>query len=162
MGLAPSSRDNKAPAATGVRYDSIPTLGDAIALATKAHRGQSYPSPEPEPYILHPLRVMRHVSRGDAQIVAVLHDVVEDTDVTLELLREIGFCDRIVTALDLLTRRPGETYEDYIHRLGDDPLAREVKFADIGDNLANNRELPHTSDNMARIARYEWALDVLK
>jgi hypothetical protein len=134
-----------------------PTLEDALVLATQAHRGQLYSSPNPEPYILHPLRVMLGVGSRVEQIVAVLHDVVEDTDVTLRTLEERGFGKPILIALDCLSHRPGEDYDDYIHRLAVDPIAREVKLSDLRDNLVNNRALPPTPENLARIARYERA-----
>lgn len=139
-----------------------PTLEDALNLAIEAHRGQLYPSPDPEPYILHPLRVMLGVPSRVAQIVAVLHDVVEDTRVTLSTLEERGFGRPILDAVDCLSHRPGETYEDYIDRLGADPIARQVKLSDLRDNLANNRALPPTQDNLARIARYERAQRILR
>jgi (p)ppGpp synthase/HD superfamily hydrolase len=133
------------------------TLEDALNLATEAHRGQVYPSPDPEPFILHPLRVMLGVTSRVAQIAAVLHDVVEDTNVTLSTLEAAGFGRPILNALDCLSHRPGEAYEDYIHRVAADPIARQVKLSDLRDNLANNRVLPPTQDNLARIARYEGA-----
>jgi (p)ppGpp synthase/HD superfamily hydrolase len=142
------------------RHDG-PTLEDALALALEAHRGQVYPAPDPEPYILHPIRVMLGVSLPEARIVAVLHDVVEDTDLTLKTLKDHGFGLRILEAVDSLTRRPGEAYEDYVRRLASNPIAREVKLSDLQDNLANNRLLPRTDDNLARIARYEHAQRVL-
>jgi (p)ppGpp synthase/HD superfamily hydrolase len=138
-----------------------PTFEDALSVALEAHRGQWYPAPEPEPFILHPLRVMLGVSAGPAQIVALLHDVVEDSPVTLRDLAEQGFDRQIVHAVDCLSRRSDEPYSDYIDRVAGDDLARKVKLSDLADNLANNRALPGTPDNMARIARYERALRVL-
>jgi len=85
-----------------------PTLEDAIELAIQTHCGQIYPSPEPEPNILHPLRVMLGVTSIVARVVAVLHDVVEDTNVTLEELEDRGFDRSILEAVDCLSRRPGE------------------------------------------------------
>jgi (p)ppGpp synthase/HD superfamily hydrolase len=134
-----------------------PTIEDALLVAVEAHRGQVYPAPDPEPFILHPLRVMLGVPSGVAQIVAMLHDVVEDTDVTLSGLEEMGFDRPILDAVDCLSRRPGEAYEDYIHRLAVNPIAQQVKLSDLRDNLVNNRALPPTRDNLARIARYEAA-----
>jgi (p)ppGpp synthase/HD superfamily hydrolase len=134
-----------------------PTLEDALDLAIEAHRGQVYPSPDPEPFILHPLRVMLGVPSGVAQIVAVLHDVVEDTKVTLTALEERGFGKPVLDAVDCLSHRPGESYDDYINRLAINPIARQVKLSDLRDNLANNRTLPPTQDNLARIDRYERA-----
>jgi (p)ppGpp synthase/HD superfamily hydrolase len=139
-----------------------PTLDDALAVALEAHRGRLYPAPNPEPFILHPLRVMLGVTSKAAQIVAILHDVVEDSDVTLGDLKDRGFNALIVDAVDHLTRREGEDYEDYIGRVGSNPLAREVKLSDLADNLANNRALPETPDNLTRIARYERAERTLR
>lgn len=121
----------------------------------------SRPAPEPEPYILHPLRVMLGVTSRVAQIVAVLHDVVEDSDTTLSALAEQGFSQAILDALDCITHRPGEAYEDYVDRLAANPIARQVKLSDLRDNLANNRSLRPTSETLARIARYERALRTL-
>jgi (p)ppGpp synthase/HD superfamily hydrolase len=134
-----------------------PTLEDALMLAAQAHRGQIYPSLVPEPFILHPLRVMLGVSSGVAQVVAVLHDTVEDTEVTLSTLEERGFSRPILDAIDCLSHRSGEAYEDYIDRLAPNRIARQVKLSDLRENLATNRALPPTRDNLARIARYERA-----
>jgi hypothetical protein len=91
------------------------------------------------------------------QIVAILHDVVEDTDVTLSALEKRGFDRLVLDAVDCLSHRAGEGYEDYIDRLAANPIARQVKLSDLRDNLANNRALPPTPDNLARIDRYERA-----
>ncbi len=138
-----------------------PTIEDALSVAIKAHRGQWYPAPEPEPFILHPLRVMLGVTSPRARIVALLHDVVEDSSVTLRDLEDKGFDRPILHAIDCLSRRSDEPYADYIERVATDDLAREVKLSDLADNLANNRALPATTDNLARIARYEHAQRVL-
>jgi (p)ppGpp synthase/HD superfamily hydrolase len=130
----------------------------AIELAARAHRGQRYPSPEAEPYIEHPLRVMRAVRGLRAQATAVLHDVLEDTPVTAEDLRGAELSGEVVDAVVALTRRPGQTYEEYIERVAGNALAREVKLADLADNLANNRRLPRRPDVVARIERYERAV----
>ena len=97
------------------RVRAEPTLEDALDLAIGAHRGQVYPSPDPEPFILHPLRVMLGVTSRVAQIAAVLHDVVEDTNVTLSALEERGFGKPVLDAVDCLSHRPGEAYDDYIN-----------------------------------------------
>jgi (p)ppGpp synthase/HD superfamily hydrolase len=101
------------------------------------------------------------VTSRTAQIVAVLHDVVEDSEFTLTDLAARGFDAEVVAAVDCLTRRGDETYADYILRAAQDPIAREVKLADLADNLANNRALPPTPENRARIGRYEEAQRVL-
>jgi (p)ppGpp synthase/HD superfamily hydrolase len=138
-----------------------PTLEDAIALAAHWHRGQRYPSVTGEPFILHPLRVMLQLDSDDARIVAVLHDVLEDTACSVIDLRRAGYSDSVIEALERLTRRDGEAYDPYIERIAGDPLARQVKLADLMDNLANNRRLAAVSarrDVRERITRYERAL----
>ena len=91
-------------------------------------------------------------------MAAVLHDVLEDTPVTVDELRAEGLPDDVIDAVIVLTRRDGTSYEDYIERVALNPIARDVKAADIADNLANNRRLPVTPEVAERIARYERAL----
>src|SRR5436190_14376663 len=93
------------------------TLEDALLVAVEAHRGQMYPAPDPEPFIVHPLRVMLRVSSKPARIVALLHDVVEDSDVTLHDLADRGYDAFVLDAVDCLSRRPDEEYEVYISRV---------------------------------------------
>lgn len=119
----------------------MPTLEDAIVLAVHSHRGHRYPTDEVgrDPFILHPLRVMLSVATEDERIVAVLHDVIEDSDTTLDDVRRLGLSDLVVEAIDLLTHRETEPYETYIERIADNPLARSVKLADLRDNLEHNQ-----------------------
>jgi (p)ppGpp synthase/HD superfamily hydrolase len=135
-----------------------PSVEDAISMAARAHRGQRYPSPEREPYIFHPLRVMLSFNDPADQVVAVLHDVVEDTDLELRHLAEAGYPPDIVAAVDSLTRRAHESYEDYIERVAENKVGRRVKLADLKENLANNLRRPRSPGNAERIARYERAL----
>jgi (p)ppGpp synthase/HD superfamily hydrolase len=139
-----------------------PTIEDAIALAARLHRGARYPSLESEPYIFHPLRLMLRFTDPVEQAAAVLHDAVEDTDLTLDELRDAGYPPQIVDAIDALTHREDESYEQYIERVALNPVARQVKTADIEENLANNRRSPDAPRNADRILRYEAALDVLR
>lgn len=128
------------------------TLERAIQIAAQAHAGQL--DKGGHPYILHPLRVMLRVSAGDARIAAVLHDVVEDSDVTLAQLRAEGFSDEVLDALDALTKRPGETRMQAAARAVAVPLAREVKLADNAENMDLSR-LPHpTPKDLARLEEY--------
>lgn len=115
-------------------------LERAIAIATEAHKGQT--RFDGSDYINHPLRVMRtleiqgHSER--AQIVGVLHDTVEDSDLTFADLRAEGFGDLIIHPLELLTKQKGEgavDYETYIQRLAVNACSRAVKKADLFDNL---------------------------
>jgi (p)ppGpp synthase/HD superfamily hydrolase len=138
---------------------SAPTLEDAIALAASAHRGQGYPTAalRREPFILHPLRVLLRLATDEERTVAALHDVLEDTPITLDELRRQGYRPAILVAVDRLTRRNGEPYAAYIERVAADPLARRVKLADLADNLAHNRDVDAPADERARVARYERA-----
>jgi hypothetical protein len=135
-----------------------PSVEDAIALAARAHRGQVYPSPEAEPYIFHPLRLMLACITPVDQMAAVLHDVVEDTDLELRDLEEAGYPTELVAAIDSLTLRPEEPYDEYIERLASNDIARRVKVLDVKENLANNRRAPAAPGNAERVKRYEMAL----
>ena len=90
-------------------------LSKAIELAARAHDGQTGRSGQP--YILHPLRVMINCEGETAKICAALHDVVENSDITFDDLRAEGFNEEILTVIDCLTRRDGESYDDYIGRI---------------------------------------------
>jgi (p)ppGpp synthase/HD superfamily hydrolase len=134
------------------------SLEDAICLACEAHGGQKYPSPQGEPYVLHLLRVMLAVEGESSRMAAVLHDILEDTPVTATDLRERGIPERVVDAVRALTHLDSTTYESYIETVDGDDLAREVKLADLADNLANNRRLPAEDHVVERIDRYERAI----
>jgi (p)ppGpp synthase/HD superfamily hydrolase len=115
------------------------TLDDAVALATRAHEGQL--DKGGKPYISHPLRVMRAVSDEGvwAQMAAVLHDVIEDTDVTADDLRRAGCPERVVSAVIALSKAPREPLESSMARAAADPIALVVKRADIADNRSEVR-----------------------
>jgi len=133
-------------------------LEEAIAIALEAHRGQV--DKAGAPYILHPLRVMFAVRSEPARIVAVLHDVVEDTPWTLEGLAARGFAPGVMTALDSLTHREGESYESFVGRVASDGLATEVKLADLADNLDASRlggEDGLTARDQKRMEKYRAA-----
>ena len=108
------------------------TLDDAIVLATDLHREQV--DKVGEPYILHPIRVMLSMSTPHERMVAVLHDVVEDCDITSEELHVMGFPFVVVNAVDAMSKRKGESYEEYMDRVCENDLAMTVKRADISDN----------------------------
>lgn len=131
------------------------TLERAIAMATKAHEGQF--DKGGVAYILHPLRVMARVTTPEQRIVAVLHDVLEDTPVTLSDLAREGFPLKILAAVLALSRRDGESYEAFVMRLGVDPLARQVKLADLADNSDLSRIPSPGPADLARLSRYQQA-----
>jgi (p)ppGpp synthase/HD superfamily hydrolase len=130
----------------------MPTLEDAILLAAQAHRGQV--DKVGQLYITHLLRVMARVQGDREQIIAVLHDLVEDTSYTFGDLRALGYAEEIIQALDCLTHRSGESYEQYIERASANPLARRVKLADLEDNM-DLRRLPTIGEkDLERLNRY--------
>lgn len=115
-----------------------------------------------QPYILHPLRIMSRVESEVEKIVAIMHDVIEDSDRTLEDIRQEGFSDEIVTALALLTKGQDEAYTDYVSRLAHNSLARKVKLADLEDNMDLRRVPTLTEMDTKRLQRYHWAWLFLK
>lgn len=131
-------------------------LSDAIDLAAQAHRGQTEKSGRP--YIEHPLRVMASVRGAETKMAAILHDVVEDTGVSLDDLRQAGFSGRVVAAVDALTKRPGEEYEAYLQRVMENPTALDVKIADMMDNSDRSRLPNPTEKDRARWRKYHDAL----
>ncbi len=138
----------------------MPTLEHAISLATQAHQGQV--DKAGHPYILHPLRVMFAVEGETARIIAVLHDVVEDSDVTFEALREMGYTDEVITGLACVTRRDNETYMEFVERAKQHPIARQVKLADIEDNMDMRRLQKIRDKDVERLRRYRQAWAYLK
>jgi (p)ppGpp synthase/HD superfamily hydrolase len=138
---------------------TLATVEDAIIVATEAHRGQQ--DKAGRSFILHPLSVMLMTETDEQRQVAALHDVVEDTPVTLDDLRRHGFSEPVLAAIDRLTRREGEDYEAFVRRAAEDRLARVVKMADLRDNLATTRRLPDSPEAHERIGRYQRALAYL-
>lgn len=132
-------------------------INKAIAIAAKAHDGQV--DKGGNPYILHPLRVMMNCESETAKICAVLHDVIEDTNITLEDLKSKGFDDEIIAALDCLTKRKGESYDDFVSRVLPNELACRVKLADLADNMDLTRIQNPTVEDEARIQKYKLAAD---
>jgi len=135
------------------------TLEKAIRIAAQAHEGQR--DKAGASYILHPLRVMMKMTTETERITAVLHDVIEDTDWTMERLRREGFHGEILGALDCLTRQNGEEYEKFIERVKWNPLAVKVKIADLEDNLDVSRLKEVTDADTKRLKKYELALQML-
>jgi len=138
----------------------MPTLEETILLATEAHAGQV--DKAGKPYILHPLRLMLSLSDETAQIVALLHDVVEDTPITLDDLRQRGYSEAIITAVDCLTRRDEETYQQFVARAKANPIARWVKLADIEDNMDIRRLQTISEKDTERLQRYRDAWQFLR
>jgi (p)ppGpp synthase/HD superfamily hydrolase len=97
----------------------------------------------------------------DEKIVAVLHDIVEDTDISLNDLRNEGFSEEVVSAVECLTKQDGENYDSYIERISFNPLAVKIKLADLEDNKDLTR-LPEVTDkDLERLEKYDKALEKL-
>lgn len=133
---------------------------EAERIATAAHMGQT--DKAGQPYIDHPRRVAQRVAhvdgRAGAVAVAWLHDVVEDTEVSLHHLRTAGFSDEVISAVDAITRRPGEG-DDYYRRVAINDLASVAKQADIWDNTNPERmeRLPQAEQDRLT-SKYRHAL----
>lgn len=135
-------------------------LADAIQIAAYAHSGQK--DKAGEEYILHPLRVMLQMETEEERIVAVLHDVVEDTVVGLEELENYMVPASLLLVIDCLTRRPQESPESYYARVKSNPLALKVKLADIRDNMDYERMNKLDAETRNRLfKKYDKALALL-
>jgi (p)ppGpp synthase/HD superfamily hydrolase len=128
-------------------------LHRAIEIATEAHKGQHDKSGKD--YIGHPLRVMEMGKTEDEKIVGVLHDVVEDSEWTFEMLEAEGFSEEVIAALRCVTKiSEKESYDDFIERVKKNPLAVAVKINDLTDNM-DIRRLPYLSDkDVKRLKKY--------
>lgn len=136
------------------------TLEKAISLASQYHAGQV--DKGGNPYILHPLRVMLNVNTMTEKIVAVLHDIIEDTEMTADELRNHGFSDAIIQAVLALTKLPNETRVDAAYRAAKNPIARVVKLADVSDNMDISRLKEIGEKDRIRLAEYAQVKSILE
>lgn len=135
------------------------TLERAIKIAANGHAGQV--DKAGAPYILHPLRVMLGLKTNEERIVAVLHDVAEDVPGwTFERLRQEGFSEEVIAALDSVTKRAEEEedYDAFVRRAAANPIGRRVKMADLRDNCDLSRIAEPTAKDHERIAKYRRAI----
>ena len=130
-----------------------------IKLALKIHTGQV--DKAGKPYILHPLRLMLKFSTDDEMITALMHDVVEDGGITLADLENLGFSKNVVSAIDCLTKRDNESYEAFIKRINQNPLAKKIKIEDLKDNMDLTRLDSISDKDIARVKKYHKALSML-
>lgn len=132
----------------------VMTYAQALDIAETAHAGQV--DKAGQAYIGHIHRVIGHLpdnATDEHRIVAALHDVVEDTDVTLEDLASEGLSRRLVGSVDAMTRREGEESATYYQRVKADPVARVVKDADLDDNADPARLARLSPETRARLER---------
>lgn len=129
----------------------------ALEIAVRAHKGQV--DKNGVAYILHPMAVAAQLDSLELKTVAILHDTIEDTDVTAEYLLEKGIPKELVDAVQLLTKPEDEDYESYLRHVKQNPLAKQVKLAD----LANNTDPKRASGlNEARRKKYELAKRIME
>lgn len=133
----------------------MPDLERALQIAVSAHAGQK--DKNGASYIFHPIRVMMRCARPIAKIVALLHDVVDDTSVSFEQLQTEGLPGEVLEALRVLTHDPEVPYEQYIELIAANPLAIEVKLADLEDNSDIRRLDAIDEKTVARLRKYHQA-----
>lgn len=131
----------------------------AIKLAVDSHFMQV--DKAGKAYILHPLRLMFQCETDEEMIVSVLHDVVEDSNTTIQDLKELGFSSSVLDAIECLTKRSNESYESFIHRISKNTLARSIKIIDIQDNLNLTRLNKISDKDIQRIKKYHKSLNDL-
>ena len=124
----------------------------ALQIAIQAHREQKDKSGRE--YIMHPIRVAERCKDPRAKIVALLHDTIEDTGVTAEYLHSEGFPDELVNGVLSVTKQDGETYDDFVRRATENAIGREVKIADLEDNMDIRRLKEITEEDVARLRKY--------
>lgn len=132
----------------------------ALEICFDAHKDQSDFSGKP--YIFHPVHLAEQMDTEHEICTALLHDVVEDSDYTLDDLQNAGFAPEIITAVGLLTHDPAVPYMDYVRALKDNPTARKVKLADLRHNSDVKRYAPVTERDFERQAKYQKALEFLE
>lgn len=143
--------------------DNLPPenmLEKAEQLAREAHKGQKDKSGAD--YIGHPLRVSARCKSPKAKIAGLLHDTIEDTYITPQMLKDMGFEDDIVEAVIALSRQSGETYAEFIVRASQNEIAKEVKIADLEDNMDIRRLNEITDIEINRIKKYFHSWRYLK
>ena len=135
-------------------------LHKAIIIACEAHQGQS--SINGEPYILHPLRLLIKAKSNEERIIAILHDVIEKTNISLADLKNKGFDQNIISSIDSLSRRGGESYVDYIGRLMQNRISVKIKLLDLADNIKMHSENNDNGIYDVKINQYKNALKQIR
>lgn len=131
----------------------------AISLAFCYHKGQT--DKAGQPYVLHLLRVMQKGQTETEKICGVLHDIIEDTECSFRTLEASGFSDEILQVLDCVTKRERESYDDFIQRVAQNPIAIRVKINDLEDNMDITRLSEITEKDKERLNKYLKAYNTL-
>lgn len=132
----------------------------ALKLCFEAHKEQSDKSGMP--YVFHPFHLAEQMEAEETTVVALLHDVVEDTDYTLGELAEMGFGESVIAALALLTHDDATDYMDYVRAIKDNPIAKAVKLADLRHNSDLTRLDVVDEKALARREKYLKAMELLE
>ena len=132
----------------------------AIKLMFELHKNQKYKAGIP--YVFHPWSVADSMDNEISVAVALLHDVVEDTDITFDDLKKEGFPDDVVEVLMLLTHEDGVDYFDYVKALAPNPIARKVKLSDLRHNSDITRINEVTEKDLQRIEKYKKVIEYLE
>ena len=131
----------------------------ALKLCFEAHKNQVDKSGMP--YVFHPFHLAEQMETEDTVITALLHDVVEDTEYTIEDIKEMGFSENVISALQLLTHDPSVLYMDYVRKIKDNSVAKAVKLKDLAHNSDLTR-LDYVDDKARkRVKKYQRAIALL-
>ena len=132
----------------------------AALIAYNAHKGQS--DKGGYPYIMHPIHIAEQMKTEDETIAALLHDVIEDTDIGFDYLKKEGFSDTVINCLKILTKDPNEDYMDYIRKIKKTGgIALKIKKADMAHNMIAERISKKIQSDESRMEKYRAAFDIL-
>lgn len=132
----------------------------ALKLCFEAHKDQTDKSGMP--YVFHPFHLAESMTDEYTTTVALLHDVVEDTDYTLSDLKDMGFSEKVTDALALLTHDKSVPYMEYVEKIKQNPVARAVKLADLAHNSDLSRLDAVDEKALRRVEKYKKAMEILK
>ena len=132
----------------------------ALKLCFEAHKEQIDKSGMP--YVFHPFHLAEQMQDEESTIVALLHDVIEDTDYTLDDLRKMGFDDSVLAAINLMTHEDDVPYMDYVEQIKTNPIAKTVKLADLRHNSDMTRLEVVTPRDQERAEKYLAAIKLLE
>ena len=131
----------------------------ALKLCFEAHLNQKDKSGLP--YVFHPFHLAEQMEDENTTIVALLHDIVEDTPCTIDELRNIGFDNQIIEAISLMTHDKSVPYMEYIRQIKLNPIAKAVKLADLKHNSDLTRLDVITEKDLKRVEKYQTAISIL-
>lgn len=131
----------------------------ALKLCFEAHKNQQDKSGLP--YVFHPFHLAEQMKDENTTIVALLHDIVEDTPCTIDELRNIGFDNQIIEAISIMTHNESVPYMEYIRQIKPNPIAKAVKLADLKHNSDLTRLDMITEKDLKRVEKYQTAISIL-